>query len=100
MRMLDMSMSVMRVGAVRDVSHRVDGDPVGMQVHEMAQKAASLEAFHPEATVSLAHRADLPGSDSCGSGSRTPAEAPAGGSQDRQERLVGATRFRVSGTVR
>ena len=61
-----MTMSEIRLGAVRNVSHRVDGDPVGMQVHEMAQKAASLEALHPEASVSLAHRADLPGSDSCG----------------------------------
>jgi len=100
MRMLDMTLSVMRVGAGRNVSNRVDGDPVGMQVDEVAQKAAFLEAFHPRVTVFLAHRADLPGSDSFGSGFQPPAEAPAGGSQDRQQRLVGATRFRVLGTVR
>jgi hypothetical protein len=65
----DMAASELMLGVVGNVSHHVDGDVVGMQMYEMAQKAASLEALDPEAAVSLAHRAALPGSDSCGRGS-------------------------------
>jgi len=100
MRRLDMAVSELMLGPRRNVSNRVDGNSVGMQVHEMAQKAASLEALHPESSASLAHRAALPGSDSCGRGFQPPVETPAGESQDRQECPVGATRFPVLGTVR
>jgi hypothetical protein len=96
-RMLGMAM--IKVEAVRGGSHRVDSDRVGMRVREMAQEAATLKALHPEAATVPAHRADLPGSDSCGIGSQTPRESAPGGSQDRQERPVGATRFRVLKTA-
>jgi hypothetical protein len=100
MRRLGMAVSELMLGPRRNVSNHVDGDSMGMQVYEMAQKAASLEALHPEPSVSLVHRADLPDPDSCGSGSQTPAETPTGESQDRQERPVGAMRFRVLGPAR